>query len=90
MKSSSDIYNGQQAEIQVLNLPKMKFEHISKWILLRSPSYPDPQADRAIHRFVYAFFPHEGDFIAAMTYRKGYELNTELTIFEANKKVCSE
>ncbi|MFC4597705.1 alpha-mannosidase [Cohnella hongkongensis] len=51
--------------------------------LLRSPSNPDPNADRAVHRFVYALYPHEGDFVAAQTYRKGYELNSPLTVLAA-------
>lgn len=46
--------------------------------LLRSPGYPDPQADRAEHRFTYALYPHAGDFIQAGVYRKGYELNIPL------------
>ncbi|WP_037290956.1 alpha-mannosidase [Saccharibacillus sacchari] len=48
--------------------------------LLRSPGYPDPVADRAEHEFVYALYPHAGDFVQARTYRKGYELNTPLTV----------
>ncbi|WP_339817428.1 glycoside hydrolase family 38 C-terminal domain-containing protein [Paenibacillus sp. FSL R7-0216] len=51
--------------------------------LLRSPGYPDPQADRAEHRFTYALYPHAGDFIQAGVYRKGYELNIPLTPAEA-------
>jgi len=46
--------------------------------LLRSPGYPDPQADRAEHRFTYALYPHAGDFIQAGVYRKGYELNVPI------------
>lgn len=51
--------------------------------LLRSPSYPDPSADRAQHRFTYALYPHQGDFIQAGVCRKGYELNIPLTMVEA-------
>lgn len=43
--------------------------------LLRAPHYPDPTADRAKHTFVYALYPHQGDAVQALTYRKGYELN---------------
>jgi alpha-mannosidase len=46
--------------------------------LLRSPSYPDPQCDRARHYFVYSLLPHEGDFVQAQVYKRGYELNTPL------------
>ncbi|WP_276355004.1 alpha-mannosidase [Cohnella caldifontis] len=51
--------------------------------LLRSPSYPDPTADRAVHRFTYALYPHAGDFVEAAVYRHGYELNVPLAIVEA-------
>lgn len=29
--------------------------------LLRGPGYPDPEADRGLHRFAYALLPHPGD-----------------------------
>ncbi|MGP4042261.1 alpha-mannosidase [Gracilibacillus sp. D59] len=43
--------------------------------LLRSPAYPDPNADRAEHEFVYSFYPHKGDLIEGEVCKKGYELN---------------
>ncbi|MCM3631164.1 glycosyl hydrolase-related protein [Paenibacillus glycanilyticus] len=67
----SDSKYGYSAERNVLDIN-----------LLRSPSYPDPVADRAEHQFVYAVYPHRGDFIQAQVYRKGYELNTPLTVAE--------
>lgn len=54
--------------------------------LLRSPSYPDPSADRARHEFTYALYPHAGDFIQADVYRKGYELNVPLTVVEERRE----
>ncbi|WP_244917101.1 alpha-mannosidase [Paenibacillus castaneae] len=54
--------------------------------LLRSPAYPDPQADRASHRFTYALYPHAGNEIEAKVYRKGYELNIPLTVMEGSQK----
>jgi alpha-mannosidase len=58
--------------------------------LLRSPSYPDPTADRAEHKFTYALYPHAGDFIQASVYRKGYELNTPLTVVEASQAIAAK
>ncbi|GIO85711.1 alpha-mannosidase [Paenibacillus faecis] len=52
--------------------------------LLRSPSYPDETADRARHRFTYALHPHQGDFIRAEVYKKGYELNIPLRAVQAS------
>lgn len=46
--------------------------------LLRSPSYPDPIADRGTHQFTYALYPHEGDHIVGRVAQAGYELNVPL------------
>jgi alpha-mannosidase len=56
--------------------------------LLRSPSYPDPEADRAEHTFTYSLYPHPGDHIQAEVYKRGYELNVPLQVVavpESNK-----
>jgi alpha-mannosidase len=46
--------------------------------LLRSSRWPDPEADRGIHEFTYAIYPHCGDWKSALTVRQGYELNHSL------------
>jgi alpha-mannosidase len=46
--------------------------------LLRSPAWPDPHADEGHHEFTYALYPHGGDWRAAQTVRRGYELNYKL------------
>ncbi|WP_017655007.1 alpha-mannosidase [Fortiea contorta] len=48
--------------------------------LLRSPNWPDPQADRGIHEFTYALYPHAGSWESAHTVRRGYELNIPLQV----------
>jgi len=48
--------------------------------LLRSSSYPDPEADRAEHEFTYSLYPHPGDHAAAEVYKRGYELNVPLRL----------
>jgi alpha-mannosidase len=48
--------------------------------LLRSPSWPDPEADRGIHQFTYALYPHSGSWQSAGTVRRGYELNLPLLV----------
>ena len=47
--------------------------------LLRSPTWPDPEADRGTHHFHYAIYPHAGDWKQAMTVRHGWEYNYPLT-----------
>jgi alpha-mannosidase len=53
-------------------------ENVLDLNLLRSPSYPDPQADRARHEFTYALYPHVGNHIIGGVVRAGYELNVPL------------
>jgi alpha-mannosidase len=48
--------------------------------LLRSPNWPDPEADRGYHQFTYAVYPHAGQWQAANTVRRGYELNQPIRI----------
>ena len=47
--------------------------------LLRSPVWPDPDADRGHHHFSYALYPHDGDWKSALTIRHGYEYNYKLS-----------
>jgi alpha-mannosidase len=46
--------------------------------LLRSPTWPDPDADRGHQHFTYALYPHTGTWKQAQTVRRGYELNDPL------------
>jgi len=48
--------------------------------LLRSPCWPDKGADRGIHRFTYALYPHAGNWQSAQTVRRGYELNLPMQV----------
>jgi alpha-mannosidase len=57
--------------------------------LLRSPSWPDPQADRGLHEFTYALYPHAGDWKSAYTTRRGYELNIPLQVMVCPNNLAS-
>lgn len=46
--------------------------------LLRSPTSPDPNADRGKQQFRFALYPHAGDWKQAMTVRHGFEFNYSL------------
>ena len=46
--------------------------------LLRSATWPDPEADQGKHQFTYALYPHSGTWQSAHTVRRGYELNIPL------------
>jgi alpha-mannosidase len=47
--------------------------------LLRSPKWPDPDADMGHHHFHYALYPHAGTWKDALTIRHGWEYNYPLT-----------
>ena len=46
--------------------------------LLRSPTWPDPDADRGHQHFIYALYPHANDWKKALTVRRGYEFNSPM------------
>ncbi len=46
--------------------------------LLRSPKWPDPDADMGHHHFHYALYPHAGTWKDALTVRHGWEYNYPL------------
>ena len=43
--------------------------------LLRSPTWPDPDADRGHHSFRYSLYAHAGGWKQALSVRRGYEFN---------------
>ncbi len=53
--------------------------------LLRSPTWPDAEADREHHHFVFALYPHAGDWKQALSERHGYELNYQLTAMQVDQ-----
>jgi alpha-mannosidase len=46
--------------------------------LLRSPTWPDPEADQGNQHFAYALYPHSGTWKEALTMRQGYDFNYRL------------
>ena len=52
--------------------------NVLRLTLLRSPTWPDPNADRGEQRFRYALYPHAGDWKQALTVRHGWEYNYPL------------
>jgi alpha-mannosidase len=65
----------------LLNASKYGYDakgNVIRLSLLRSPAWPDPHADEGLHEFTYALYPHSGDWKAAETERRGFELNYPL------------
>jgi len=49
--------------------------HTMRLTLIKSASYPDPEADQSEHVFSYALLPHAGDWRAGETVRHAYLFN---------------
>ena len=47
--------------------------------ILKSPTSPNPDADKEMHYFTYSLYPHTGDWKQADTVKMGYELNQPVT-----------
>ena len=68
--------------VSILNDSKYGYDALGNTLrltLLRSPTWPDPEADRGIQHFTYEIYPHTGPWQQAQTVRRGYELNNPLT-----------
>jgi alpha-mannosidase len=55
-------------------------DHVIRLTLLKSAVSPDPEADQGLHRFTYSLLPHQGDWRAAHTVRRAYELNVPVLV----------
>jgi alpha-mannosidase len=67
--------------VSVINDSKYGYDaagNVLRLTLLRSPTWPDPDADRGMQHFRYAIYPHAGEWKQALTVRRGYELNDPL------------
>ena len=71
--------------LSVINESKYGYDakgNVLRLSLLRSPTWPDPEADRGHHEFAYSLYPHSGDWKHALTVRRGYEFNYPLRAFQ--------
>jgi alpha-mannosidase len=76
----ADLGDGQHG-VSLLNESKYGYDAVGNVLrlsLLRSPTWPDPDADRGHHHFTYALYPHAGDWKQALTVRQGYDFNYQL------------
>jgi alpha-mannosidase len=80
----ADLGDGQHG-FSLINDSKFGYDAVGNLLrltLLRSPTSPDPDADRGHQHFSYALYPHGGDWKQAMTVRHGYEFNYKLTAMQ--------
>jgi len=55
-------------------------ENVLRLSLLRAPTHPDPEADRGLHTFAYALFPHAGSPQAAAVTEQALRFNVPLLL----------
>jgi alpha-mannosidase len=76
----ADLGDGQHG-FSLINEAKYGYDckdNVLRLTLLRSPTDPDPVADRGHQHFSYALYPHAGDWKTAMTVRHGFNYNYKL------------
>jgi alpha-mannosidase len=76
----ADLGDGKHG-LSVLNQTKYGYDAVGNLLrltLLRSPKWPDPDADMGHHHFHYAMYPHEGTWKDALTVRHGWEYDYPL------------
>ena len=74
-----------RAEYGVSLLSECKYGYDSqpnqlRLTLLRGSVWPDPLADRGVHQFTYALYPHLGGWQSAKTVQLGYQMNIPLRV----------
>ncbi|MGA2649114.1 MAG: glycoside hydrolase family 38 C-terminal domain-containing protein [Terracidiphilus sp.] len=77
----ADLGDGKHG-FSVINGSKFGYDAVGNLLrltLLRSPTWPDPEADRGHQHFYYALYPHAGTWKDALTVRHGWEYNYPLT-----------
>ncbi|MGA2571095.1 MAG: glycoside hydrolase family 38 C-terminal domain-containing protein [Terracidiphilus sp.] len=73
--------DGKVHGLSVLNQDKYAYDaagNVLRLTLLRSPTWPDPEADQGHHHFHYALYPHAGTWKDALTVRHGWEYDYPL------------
>jgi alpha-mannosidase len=77
----ADLGDGKHG-LSLLNKDKYGYDAVGNTLrlsLLRSPTWPDPEADQGHHHFHYAVYPHAGTWKDALTVRHGWAYDYPLT-----------
>jgi len=78
---SGKVSDGKVYGLSLLNQDKYGYDAVGNVLrlsLLRSPKWPDPDADMGHHHFHYAIYPHAGTWKDALTMRRGWEYDYPL------------
>jgi alpha-mannosidase len=75
----------QQNGFSLINESKYGYDakgNVLRLSLLRSPTWPDPEADQGPQQFSYTLYPHSGTWKEALTVRQGYDFNYHLSAMQ--------
>ena len=87
----ADLGNEQHG-FSLINESKYGYDGVGNLLrltLLRSPVWPDPNADRGHHHFSFVLYPHAGDWKQAMTVRHGFDFNYKLQAMQVESHTGS-
>lgn len=54
--------------------------------MLKSPIYPNPDADKEVHEFWYSIYPHRGEWRQGETVKQAYQLNNPMQAVRKQNK----
>lgn len=62
---------------------------VMRMTLIKSGIFPNPDADKEVHQFTYALFPHQGDYRQAKVIQQAYDLNCPMYALtkDTNQKI---
>ena len=78
--------------VALLNDSKYGYKVLNNIIdlnLLRSPSYPDPDADIGNHKFIYSLLPHSGNLTNSDVIPQAAQLNQGIMIFPRTENISA-
>jgi alpha-mannosidase len=88
----ADLGDGQHG-FSLINDSKYGYDdkdNVLRLTLLRSPIWPDPDADRGHQNFDYELYPHGGTWQQALTERQGYQYNYNLKAIQVEAHTGSQ
>ena len=88
----AELGDGQHG-VSLLNRTKFGYDAVGNMLrlsLLRSATWPDPDADRGYQSFDYALYPHAGDWKQAASMQHGWEYNYPLRAMQVAAHSGSE
>ncbi|MEM3547178.1 MAG: glycoside hydrolase family 38 C-terminal domain-containing protein [Candidatus Bathyarchaeia archaeon] len=82
-----DVSDGEYG-LTLINNSKYGFDvsgNTIRMTLVRTSYSPDPTPDQGLHEVAYSLYPHEGNWTAALSFRRGFELNHPLEAIAVTK-----